>query len=653
MFAMARAGEPLFVWKNMTEHQNQTPSEGVTFQSFDLPPAMSRALEKMNYTTPTPVQSQAIPAALQGRDVMGSAQTGTGKTGAFSIPLIARLMQNKDLRALIMTPTRELATQIVTVIHQLRGDDRNMRTALLIGGDSMRKQFDQLRQNPCIVVGTPGRINDHLRQDPDLLRGVGIVVLDEADRMLDMGFSGQIETIFAKVDAPRQTLMFSATFPQEILRFAKQYQNDPVRVSVSPTKVTAENINHETLQTSDATRYDDLVAQLDAREGSIIVFVKTKHGADRIQQRLERENHNVDVIHGGLRQRQRDRAILAFRQGKTRVMIATDVAARGLDVPHIEHVINYDLPQNPEDYIHRIGRTARAGKTGNAIAFLLPSERGKWNAIDRLINPNAKHERADRSDSGRPAHRGGERSGQRHAAPRGGRGAEGRNYARPQAGRPFNDRPKKERGNTGNEDWFNDQADQLVQLREGEAPREERGERHTMNDRGPNRRAHNGQRREAGPGSRASDMPRRDGEARRPHGDRPHADRPRADRPHHDRPHGDRPQGDRPRPEGRRDDRPRGDRPQGNGEGHKPAWMAKRTERSEGFRPKREGQDAPRGGKPEGRRDTNSVRKEGYPQRDAAPRGDRPHGGRPSGDRPRTFAKGAPRRDGQRSRTAS
>ena len=622
---------------------DQPMGSSPTFQSFDLPPMLAKALAQMNYSTPTPVQMGAIPAALAGRDVMGSAQTGTGKTGAFCIPLLARMMNDKTLRTLIMTPTRELAAQIVAVIHQMRGEDRTMRTALLIGGDSMRKQYDQLRGNPCIIVGTPGRINDHLRQDPRLMQGVGMVVLDEADRMLDMGFSVQIETIFARIATPRQTLMFSATFPQEILRFAKQYQTDPVRVSVSPTKVTAENINHETLQTSEATRYDDLVAQLDARQGSIIVFVKTKHGADRLSQRLEREKHDVDVIHGGLRQRQRDKAILAFRQGQTRVMIATDVAARGLDVPHIEHVINYDLPQNPEDYIHRIGRTARAGKTGNAVAFLMPSERGKWNAINRILNPGAKMEREESGNArgaarsgngGRPAYRG-------NASRPGSRPADGRDYARPQ--RIFHDRPKKERANTGNEDWFNDQADQLVQLRAGEAPREERGNR----DGQMNRRGHATQRREPAGGARMHDAPRqqrpddRGGEHRRPQGDRPHNARPQGNRPQGDRTQGDRPQGDRPR----------SDRPQG-GDGHKPAWIGKRTERSEGFRPQREGQspnrnpDAPRGGKPEGRRDSNSVRKEGYPQRDGAPRGERPQGSRPEGDRPRSFSKG-PRRNGQ------
>ncbi len=349
------------------------------------------SLARMNYTTPTPVQKQAIPPALLGRDILGSAQTGTGKTGAFAIPVIARLLNDPNAVALVLTPTRELAAQITEVAFQLLGRNSPIRTALLVGGASMGKQFDQLRARPRLIIGTPGRINDHLRRNGKMLQGTEIIVLDEADRMLDMGFSGQIDDILAHVASKEcQTLMFSATFPSSIIKFSQKYLNDPLRISINPENVTVKDIKQEVIQTTEAGKYGDLTAQLDQRTGSIIVFVRTKHGADRLANKLAREKHNVDVIHGGLKQNKRDRAIAAFRAKTTRIMIATDVAARGLDVPHIEHVINYDLPQNAEDYVHRIGRTARAGATGTAVSLLLPSDRGKWGAINGLMNPGAR-----------------------------------------------------------------------------------------------------------------------------------------------------------------------------------------------------------------------------------------------------------------------
>lgn len=385
------------------------------FDDFQLPAALNEALALMDYTTPTPVQAQAIPLALEGRDILGSAQTGTGKTGAFAIPVIARLMEDPQAAALILTPTRELATQITTVVHQMlkskdgkqaKKEDR-IRTALLIGGESMGRQFDQLRAGPRLIIGTPGRVNDHLRRNRGLLNDVKTVVLDEADRMLDMGFSVQIDEILKNVRSDeRQTLMFSATFAKSIVQFAGRYLNDPQRISVAADNEAAKNIKHDILHVDDAGKYNALTEELDRRSGSVIVFVKTKHGADKLARKLEREEHNAGVIHGGLKQRQRDRAIAAFRNKKIRIMVATDVAARGLDVPHVEHVINFDLPQNPEDYIHRIGRTARAGAEGQALAFIIPSERGKWNAIDRILNPGSAP--AARPAGSKPKGRGGD-----------------------------------------------------------------------------------------------------------------------------------------------------------------------------------------------------------------------------------------------------
>lgn len=364
------------------------------FEAFSLPHALMKSLAHMKYETPTPVQMQAIPAAMKGKDVLGSAQTGTGKTGAFIIPILARLLTDQHSSALIMTPTRELATQILTVARQMLHQNNTIKTALLIGGESMGRQRAQIAARPRLVIGTPGRINDHLRSRSNLFATVNILVLDEADRMLDMGFTPQINDVIKCMPAPnRQTLMFSATFPPAIVKFTQQYMRDPIRVTIEPERTSAANIIHESINTTEKTRYEDLLNELHARKGTIILFIKTKHGADRIGKKLEGDGHSVVVIHGGLSQRQRDRAIAAFRNKTSRIMVATDVAARGLDVPHIEHVINYDLPQVAEDYVHRIGRTARNGSEGRALSFLMPSEKGKWNAIQRILNPGVKIER--------------------------------------------------------------------------------------------------------------------------------------------------------------------------------------------------------------------------------------------------------------------
>lgn len=378
-----------------------------TFEHLGLPDQMMAALKRMNFTTPTPIQSQTIPVAMQGRDILGSAQTGTGKTGAFCIPMIAKLMADDRSMALIVTPTRELATQILDVVHKLTSNNRAIRTALLIGGDSMGKQFAQLRDRPRLIVGTPGRINDHLRRDPRLLSQVVYVAIDEADRMLDMGFSVQLDEILKTLPRERQTLMFSATFPDAIVKFSRSYLNNPERISVNPESVTVTKIKHEMKRTTDANKYVDLLAELEVRDGSVIIFVKTQHGTDRLAKRLENDNHGAVAIHGGLRQNQRDRAVQAFRSKRYRIMVATDVASRGLDIPHIEHVINYDLPQVAEDYIHRIGRTARAGAEGNAMAFVLPSDGIMWNQINRIMNPGAAPERFE----GGRSNRGGFKSG--------------------------------------------------------------------------------------------------------------------------------------------------------------------------------------------------------------------------------------------------
>lgn len=377
------------------------------FASFGLTADILKKLETIGFNTPTPIQEQAIPEVLKGRDILGTAQTGTGKTGAFGIPLIVHLIANPHSTALVMTPTRELAMQVHTQVRAFLPEGSSVKSALLIGGEAMFKQLKALQMKPRLIIGTPGRINDHLERDTLSLAKTDFLVLDEADRMLDMGFGVQLEAIAQYLPEKRQTLMFSATVPGNIMKLAKNYLNDPVRVEAHTPNVAAPKIKQELLHVNDDSKHDELSKLLGARSGQIIVFVKTKHGADRLARRLDRENHSAEAIHGDLRQGQRDRVIRDFRKNETRILVATDVAARGLDIPNLETVINFDLPQNPEDYIHRIGRTGRNGAEGEAICLIAPSDRAKWAAIDRLLNPGKAREKGERSEGGSPRKFGG------------------------------------------------------------------------------------------------------------------------------------------------------------------------------------------------------------------------------------------------------
>ena len=360
------------------------------FKLLKIEESLKNSLNKMNFTKPTPIQSMAIPVALEGKDILGTAQTGTGKTLAFSIPLINKLILDKNAFALVMCPTRELATQVMEAIKSIISDKINIKTALLIGGESMQKQLRQLGNRSRIIVGTPGRINDHLKRKSLNLSATKYLVLDETDRMLDMGFTPQIEMVLKFVPKNHQTLLFSATLPQNILRISERFLNKPERISTGATSVPIAKIKQEILQVFKENKYDELIDQFLARKGSILVFVKTKRSADKMVKHLKEEGHSADAIHGDLRQSKRDRVINSFRKGLKRILIATDVAARGLDIPLIQHVINYDLPQVPEDYVHRIGRTARAGSDGSALTFLTPDDRSMWNSINKLIDPNFK-----------------------------------------------------------------------------------------------------------------------------------------------------------------------------------------------------------------------------------------------------------------------
>jgi len=358
------------------------------FNGFGLPPKLLHALARMNFTSPTPIQTQAIPLALEGKDILGSAQTGTGKTGAFGIPLVARLMENPKATAFVITPTRELAAQVMAAIQQMI-PVADIQTALLIGGEAMPKQFRQLQRHPRLIVGTPGRMIDHLQRGSLKADMVQFLVLDETDRMLDMGFGIQIDKIVAQIPKERQTMLFSATLPPSIIKMSGRYLKTPERISVGASSDVAPNIHQESIQVDAEQKYAILLEQLASHKGSAIIFVKTKWGTEKLAEKLSRQNFKSDAIHGDLRQSRRDRVIQSFRDKKFRILVATDLAARGLDVPHIELVVNYDLPQCPEDYIHRIGRTARAGASGKAINLVAPSDRQKWAAISRLLNPDA------------------------------------------------------------------------------------------------------------------------------------------------------------------------------------------------------------------------------------------------------------------------
>lgn len=365
------------------------------FDELNLHPTLQKSLAYMEYSQPTPIQAQAIPLAIEGHDIMGTAQTGTGKTAAFAIPLVEKLLADPTCTGLVLTPTRELGKQIMDIMHKLIGPKSPIKTAFIIGGEPMPKQLKQLNNRPRLIVGTPGRINDHLDRGTLDLDNARFLVLDETDRMLDMGFTDQLETIFSYMPEQRQTLMFSATLPQNILKMSEKYMSAPKRVSVGEVNTIAKNIKQEVIRIEQSKKYPELLNQLQEREGSVIVFVKTKFGADKMATNLRKDGFTSEALHGDLRQNKRDKVMQNFRKMNFRILIATDIAARGLDVPHIEHVINFDLPQVAEDFIHRMGRTARAGAEGSAISFVSNQEGRKWHAIERLLNPEAANDRGE------------------------------------------------------------------------------------------------------------------------------------------------------------------------------------------------------------------------------------------------------------------
>jgi ATP-dependent RNA helicase RhlE len=363
-----------------------TESVTLTFESLGVSAPLLQALSKAGLVEPTPIQAKAIPPALEGRDVLGCAQTGTGKTAAFVIPMIERLMAGPKghPRALILAPTRELAFQIQETIEKL-GRSRRIFASTIVGGSDMNAQIRGLRQRPDILVATPGRLLDHMWQGTILLNHLQIVVLDEADRMLDMGFAPQLNQILDAIPEERQTLLFSATMPSDLGDLARMSLKDPVRAMVAKSATPAEGVNHVLHHTTSSDKTQLLLTLLQEKQESVLVFTRTKHRADRLGETLDRGGHRVAVLHGGRRLPQRRAALEGFRRGRFQILVATDIAARGLDVANIGHVVNYDLPNVPEDYVHRIGRTARMKTLGSATSFVTVEDYRSLQAIERLL----------------------------------------------------------------------------------------------------------------------------------------------------------------------------------------------------------------------------------------------------------------------------
>jgi ATP-dependent RNA helicase RhlE len=357
------------------------------FAALGLSADLTAALETAGYTEPTPIQAQAIPLALAGHDLLGAAQTGTGKTAAFVLPMLERLRGKtpRKVRALVVTPTRELAAQVYESVKRY-GAQSQIKSVAIFGGVGMQPQIDALRRGVDVLICTPGRLLDHLERRTVDLRHIEICVLDEADRMLDMGFLPAMKRLIAALPKDRQTLMFSATFSDEIKALAAQFQRAPIEVSVTPKNSTAVRVQHAAHPVDGARKRDALLEILshDSREQTLL-FCRTKHGADKLAKTLQHAGHRVAVIHGNRSQAQRTKALADFKAGSITVLVATDIAARGIDIAQLPKVINYDLPSVAEDYVHRIGRTGRAGADGRALSLVTREELKGFRDIEKLI----------------------------------------------------------------------------------------------------------------------------------------------------------------------------------------------------------------------------------------------------------------------------
>jgi ATP-dependent RNA helicase RhlE len=364
----------------------------LSFTTFNLHPALLRAVSDAGYTVPTPIQARAIPIVMAGLDLQGAAQTGTGKTAAFALPILHRLHEAQNAprgprapRALVLVPTRELAAQVAESFRDL-GRHLAQRGVLIFGGVAPKPQVKALAEGVDIIVATPGRLLDHLQMKLVDLSRIEVLVLDEADRMLDMGFIRPIRRLIAALPAKRQNLLFSATFANEIRELARGILRDPQTIDVAPRNTPVELVDHRVYHVDTANKHPLLTRIISDGGGrQSLVFTRTKHGANRLAERLERDGLRCAAIHGNKSQGARTRALDDFKQGRIQVLVATDIAARGLDITELPHVVNFELPHVPEDYVHRIGRTGRAGRTGEAVSLVSRDERERLRAIERML----------------------------------------------------------------------------------------------------------------------------------------------------------------------------------------------------------------------------------------------------------------------------
>ena len=354
------------------------------FENLGIAPGLLKEISRLNFKTPTPVQNEAIPAGLKGDDIIAIAKTGSGKTIAYGVPMLQRLSKSKRGTGLVLVPTRELAVQVEEAIQSV-SRTINIRSAVLIGGESMMLQLKALKKNPRIIIATPGRLIDHLERKTVDLAGVEVFILDEADRMLDMGFVPDIKKVMKSIPEKRQTMMFSATMPKEIEAIAGELMTDPTRIEIDRSGTTPAEVSHEMffIQNQDKSRL--LAVQLKQCEGPVLVFTRTKRMASRLTTKVKKMGFAAAEIHSNRSQGQRRHALEGFKRGKYRILIATDIAARGIDVSGIELVINYDMPANSEDYVHRIGRTGRAGKVGHAVSFANVAQRSSILSLERFM----------------------------------------------------------------------------------------------------------------------------------------------------------------------------------------------------------------------------------------------------------------------------
>ena len=382
-------------------NDQSTDAIAPAFASLSLPLALQKAVAKMGFTEPTPIQEKAVPLIMSGRDTISLAETGSGKTAAYLMPVLAQLIAEPEKQALVVVPTRELATQIGDVARDLTLFTGGMKFVVLIGGTPMGKQIQNLYRKPRLIIATPGRLLDHVRRKSIDLKKMSILVLDEADRMFDMGFAPQVKDIVSKLNPVRQTMLFSATFPDEVRNLAERVLRDPVEIEVRKNKMPPKVINQRMIPVTMPQKNDQTLDLINAATGAVIIFTRTKHRTDRLARYLADFGVKVTRIHGDRTQAQRTSSIAGFKSGQYRVMVATDIAARGLDVSDISDVINYDLPMNSEDYIHRIGRTGRAGQEGQALTLVAPEDMRGWISIARKMGLPLP-EGAKKSAGGRP-----------------------------------------------------------------------------------------------------------------------------------------------------------------------------------------------------------------------------------------------------------